>query len=177
MFHIDKLQNLHLISSLLQQICPDGICQQRRHPLFDQPVFQHRLQQLIFNLTIYLMLTTWYRQNDLCSPAHCFIQSIIGRRITGMQRHHHVHMIHAVIIRDITSQKCQLLIAVILCQLLAVCDYICLEIQPDDPYIIVFQLMQIIIHGKCQIGFSTSEIYNNRFPVFWKLRNNIFNKF
>ena len=43
--------------------------------------------------------------------------------------------------------------------------------------IVFLQNMQIIIHGKCQIRFSTSKIQNRDLSVLLKFWKNILNKF
>ena len=177
MLHINKFQYLHLIACFFQQICTDRIGQKRRHPFPDQSILQNRLQQIILNLFIHFVLTARHRQNHFCAPFYGFFQRIISRCITGVQGYDHIYMIHTLILCNITRQEGQFFISVFLCQILTMRDNICFQIQSDDPYIIVFQLMQIIIHGKRQIRLATTEIYDNRFSVFWKLRNDIFNKF
>ena len=93
-----------------------------------------------------------------------------------MERDDHIHLIHAVIIRDVAGKERKLVITVLFCQPAAVPDHILLQIQPDNADIIAFQLMQIIIHGKCKIRLSAPEVKDRKFPVPVKLRQDILDK-
>ena len=56
-------------------------------------------------------------------------------------------------------------------------DHIFLQIQSYDSYVIFFQFMQIIIHGKCEIRFTTAKIQDCKFSSLIKLRQYILDKF
>ena len=126
MFHIDKFQNLGPIAHMLQHLGPDRVRVQRGHPLLDQPVLEHRSHQLVFHLSVQLVLAAGHRQNHLCAPTHGLGQGVIRGRIAGVQGHHHVHLIHALVARDIPAGKAQPLVAVGPRQLLTVGDHILL---------------------------------------------------
>ena len=109
-----------------------------------------------------------------------------------MQRHNHIHaayrpgilrrtravrswrrgslLVPQGILRNIPLQEQQLLISVLFTQLITPPDHLFLKIQPDDPDIILLQLMQIIIHGKCQVRFAASEIQDRKLPVSVQFR-------
>lgn len=55
-----------------------------------------------------------------------FSQRIVRSGITGMKRHHHIYVIHALIGRNITMIELQLIVAVMLCQPAAMADDILL---------------------------------------------------
>ena len=94
-----------------------------------------------------------------------------------MERDDHIHLVDALIIRNVPHQERQLLIAVLLRQFSAVFDHILFQIQADNADIVFFQLMQIIIHGKCEIRFSASEIEDRKLSLLIELRKDIFDKF
>ena len=56
-------------------------------------------------------------------------------------------------------------------------NHIFLQIQSYDSYVIFFQFMQIIIHGKCEIRFTTAKIQDCKFSSLIKLRQYILDKF
>ena len=143
----------------------NAICNQRRHPFFQNTILQNRLQNIIFYLTVNFMLTAGHGQDDLCSPFHSLCQCIIRCRITCMKRNNHIHGGHPFIIRNIALIKFQFFIAVFYGQLTAFFDYICFQIQSDDRNIVPLQFTQIIIHGKCQIRFAASEIQYGNLPL------------
>ena len=126
MFHVDELQDLGTVALVLQKLRTQRIGVQRRHPLFDQAVMQHRLQQIIFYLLIQFMLAARHGKDDLRAPAHGLFQRIVRSGITGMKRHHHIYVIHALIGRNITMIELQLIVAVMLCQPAAMADDILL---------------------------------------------------
>ena len=72
--------------------------------------------------------------------------------------------------------KLQIVIAIMLCQLAAVADDILLQIQSDDADRIPLHLMQIVIHGKGQVGLSASKIDDDIFPGLIQLWQDILDK-
>ena len=122
------------------------------------------------------MLAARHRKDHFRIPADRLGKRVVRGRIAGMERDDHIHLIHAVIIRDVAGKECKLVITVLLCQPAAVPDHILLQIQPDNADIIAFQLMQIIIHGKCKIRLSAPEVKDRKFPVPVKLRQDILDK-
>ena len=122
------------------------------------------------------MLTARNRQYDLCIPPYRFCQCIVSGCITRMECHDHIHLIHSIIICDIPFKKRQLIVPVFYGKTAAVSDHIFLQIQPDNTYVIFFQFMQIIIHGKCQIRFPASKIKYRQLPPFIQPGQNIFDK-
>ena len=93
-----------------------------------------------------------------------------------MKRHHHIDPINAFIRSNIPLTESQLLIAVFFCQHAAFFNDILFQIQSNDPYIVLLQFMQIIIHRKRKIRLSTSKIKDCHFPVFGKFGKDILNK-
>ena len=93
-----------------------------------------------------------------------------------MKRHHHIDPINAFIRSNIPLTESQLLIAVFFCQHAAFFNDILFQIQSDDPYIVLLQFMQIIIHRKRKIRLSTSKIQDCHFPVSGKFGKDILNK-
>ena len=138
MFHINKLQDLGIITFALQKICTHSICDQRRHPFFQDSIAQNRLQHFIFTLFINFMLTAGYGKNDFSSPFHCLGKCIIGSCVTGMKRYHHIHTGYTFIICNITMIEMQLLISVSECQRITFLNYICFQVKTYDIYIISF---------------------------------------
>jgi 5'-nucleotidase len=51
-----------------------------------------------------------------------------------------------------------------------------LQIKTNDTNVKAFHHLQIMIHGKGQIRFSTAKVHNGDFPSPWKIFNNILNK-
>ena len=138
MLHIDKLQDLCVISLPLEIFCTHRIRDKSCHSLFDQSVRKQRCKCFICNLTVHFMLTARNRKNDLRFPANCFCKCKIGSSIAGMQRHDHIHFIRAGIICNISFHKLQFSIAIFFCKLVACINDIRLQIQSDDPDIITF---------------------------------------
>lgn len=97
------------------------------------------------------MLTAWNGKNDFCAPFDRFCQRIIGRCITGVQRHDHIDLIDALISDDVAVQEGQVLKFKLLAQAVAERNDIFFQIQTDDTDRIFFQHMQIVIHRKRQI--------------------------
>ena len=126
MLHVDKLQDLGTVALLFQKLCTQRVGIQRSHPFFDQAIMQHRLQQIILHLLIQLMLAAWYRQNDFRAPAHSLRQCVIRCGIAGMECYNHIHMIHALIGRNIAMVKLKFVVSILLCKLLAAADDILL---------------------------------------------------
>ena len=117
MFHIDKFQNLSLITGLLQIFrSKKSVCQTPQTALL-KTIIQNRRQLIIsgsfpLHLPIQFMLTAWNRQDDLRIPSHRFGKCKICRCITGMKRHNHIHFSDTFIIRDISNQKFQFVISI-----------------------------------------------------------------
>ena len=177
MFHINKFKDLCTISLRFKQFCTDAICQKRRNTFFQDTIFQYRLQKFVVNLTVQLMLTARYRQNHLCIPLDSFCKCIVCRFVTGMERHDHIDFLYTFIICDITMQKMQLVIAVFSGKAVTFLNNVFFQIKSDDIDIVSFEFFQIVIHGKCQIRFATSEIQNRDLPFSGQRRKNILNKF
>ena len=136
MLHINKLQDLHLISGFFQSSCPECVRHKCSDPLLDQTIFQNWFQNLIFHLFIQFMLTARHRQDYFCIPFQSLLQGIICGRITGVQRHNHVHFGNALVICNISGQKSQFIIAVFFRKGIAACDHIFFQIQSDHTDII-----------------------------------------
>ena len=177
MLHINEFQDLRGIPFAFQILCAQGIRHKSGHALLDQSVFEYRLQYLILYLPVQLVLAARHRQDNLRFPGNRFSQSMIRRRITRMEGHYHVHPFCICIICNISHLEAKLLITVLPSKLAAVPDHVLLKIQSDDPDIISPKLMQIIIHGKCQVRLPASEIQDGKLPVTLKLRQDILDKF
>ena len=104
------------------------------------------------------MLTARHGKDDLCIPFHCLLQCIIRCRITGMQRHHHIHFITSLILCNIPMKKLQLLIAIAPGKIITMPDHILFEVKSGNCYILSLKLMQIIIQGKGKIRLATAKI-------------------
>ena len=78
-------------------------------------------------------------------------------------------------------QELQFAVAVFLTQLIAMADHIPLQIQTDDPDIIILQLMEIVVHGKSQVRFPASEVKDGQLPAFLRpvlqARQDVLDKF
>ena len=122
------------------------------------------------------MLAARHRQDHRRSPLYCFCQGMICGCITGMKRHHHIHMAAPFIGCDISLIKMQFFVMIFFCKTAACLDDISLQIQTDHLDIITFQLMQIVIHCKCKVGFTAPKINDIHLSVFWKPGENILNK-
>ena len=177
MLHIDKLKHLHLIAGPLQHRRTQAISEKRCHPFFEKPIFQHRPQYLISDLTVQLVLTARNREDRLCIPCDCLGQRIIRCCIACMQRHHKIYLIGSLIVCDIAVQEFQLLIPKFLCQRVAVSDHILLQVKPRDPQVKSLLFMQIVIHCKGQIRLSASKIDHRDLPVPAQHRADILDKF
>ena len=129
MLHVNKLQDLYVISVTFQQIGPKCIGDQRRHPFFDHTVSQYRFQLLTGYLTIQFMLTAGHRHNDGGPPLNCLLQRIVRSFVTGMERNHHVHRFRFLKTSDISLTKAKPVITKFLCQPVTMFNHICLQIQ------------------------------------------------
>ena len=74
-------------------------------------------------------------------------------------------------------QEMQLVIAIFLSKAVTFLNNIFFQIKADDIDIVSFEFFQIIIHGKGQIRFATSEIQNRDLPFSGQRRKNILDKF
>ena len=122
------------------------------------------------------MLTAGHRQDDRGTPSHCFCQGMVRSGIAGMKRHNHIHMAAPFIGCDISLIKMQFFVMIFFCQTAACLNDVRLQIQTDHLDIIAFQLMQIVIHGKCEIGFAAPEVNNIHFSVFREPWQDVLNK-
>ena len=123
------------------------------------------------------MLAAGNGKDDLCAPAHRLFQSEIRCRIAGVESHHHIHLVHALVGGDVPGIEGQLFVAVFYGQAIAFFYHVFFQIQPDDPHRVSFQFLQIIIHGKGQIGLSAAEIQDHRLPGTVQPRQDILNEF
>ena len=94
-----------------------------------------------------------------------------------MESHHHIHLVHALVGGDVPGIEGQLFVAVFYGQAIALFYHVFFQIQPDDPHRVSFQFLQIIIHGKGQIGLSAAKIQDHRLSRRIQIRENIFDKF
>ena len=94
-----------------------------------------------------------------------------------MERHHHIDLRHSFILRNVSGQEVEMVVAIFLCKCVAVLDHIFLQIQSHHADLVPSHLMQKIIHGKGQVRLPASEIQNRDLPVFRKLRKDILDKF
>ena len=101
MLHIDKFQDLNPIAHIFQDLGPQSVRIKSRHPLLNDPIAEHRGKQAAFHLPVQLMLAAGYGKDHLRAPADRLLQRVIRRRITGMERNHHVHPFHALVGSDI----------------------------------------------------------------------------
>ena len=53
---------------------------------------------------------------------------------------------------------------------------ILLKVQADDPHRIPLQFLQIIIHGKGEVGFAASELNNGGLPALVQVGKDILNE-
>ena len=84
------------------------------------------------------MLTTRNGEDYLCIPSDRFCKRKICCSVTGMQRHDHVHFIHARIVRNIPLQKLQLFISIFFTQLITMTYHLFFQVQSYNTNIYLF---------------------------------------
>ena len=94
-----------------------------------------------------------------------------------MQRHYHIHLLHPIKRGNIPHEKLQLIIAILICQFLAMEDHIFFQVKTNHADIKPLPNFQKIIHGKSKIGLAASEINQSQLSVLVQLRKDIFYKF
>ena len=110
MLHIDKFEHLCLVPHILQIFCAQAVSHKSCETLSQKPVAHDRSKHLrnlssdlpavsilmsagIRKLYIQFMLTARHRQDHFCIPADRLCQCIACRRVTGMKRDDHIHLI------------------------------------------------------------------------------------
>ena len=93
-----------------------------------------------------------------------------------MKRHNHIDLLYTFIICDIAMQEMQLVIAIFLSKTVTFLNDVLFQIKSDDVDVVSFEFFQIIIHGKCQIRFATSEIQDRDLPFSGQRRKNVLDK-
>ena len=177
MLHVHKFQDLCPVALSLQQLGPQPVGNKRRHPLLEYPVGKHWLQRVVGNLPVELVLTAGHRQDNSGLPGHRLGQGIIYGCIAGVEGHHHIYLIHSLIPGNIPLQELQLFITVFFRQPVAIFNYIGLQVQPDHPHIQPLLHLQIVVHGKGEIGFSAAEINDGQLPVPGQLGQHVLDEF
>ena len=80
------------------------------------------------------MLAARYRQDHPAVPFDRVDQGIIRRRIAGVEGDHHIGT-RALVVGDVPCEEGQVVVAQLLCRLVAEFDHVFFQIQSDDGYI------------------------------------------
>ena len=123
------------------------------------------------------MLAARHREDHFRAPAHRLCQRVVRGCVAGVECDHHIYPVHAVIVCDIPHEEGQLVIPVLFRQLPAVIDHIFFQVQPDDTDVISSQLVEIVVHGECEIRFPASEIQDRKLPPLLQPGEDILDKF
>ena len=139
-------------------------------------MLEHRLVQVILDLLEQLMLAARHAENDLGIPLDRVDQRVIGRRIAGVQCHHHIRVV-AGIVCNVTFEELQLAVSEVSGDPIAEVDDVVLEVQPDDLYVAALAQLEIVVDRKGQIRLAAAKVDDAQRAVLRQSRENIFDDF
>ena len=124
MGEVDELDDVDVVAFVLQDRCADGVGQQRREALLEQPVGEQNVEiAALLDGLIDLVLAAGDGEDVLDAARDGVVQGVVGRGVAGVERDEHIDvLIVEQIARDIRDDEMEVRIAVARGDLIAVLD-------------------------------------------------------
>ena len=171
-----KFDHCNMVAAGFQLETAQPVRQIFGQAVLENPMLEHRLVQVILDLLEQLMLAARHAENDLGIPLDRIDQRVIGRRIAGVQCHHHIRVV-AGIVCNVTFEELQLAVSEVSGDPIAEVDDVVLEVQPDDLYVAALAQLEIVVDRKGQIRLAAAKVDDAQRAVLRQSRENIFDDF